>query len=80
MPADTRNKRAALIEYGMPFGLAPAPDGTINSADRRQLVGLYAFVTGEPTDPDLCDALEVYLAAPDLEIVLDDKLISVECP
>lgn len=40
---DTRNRRAGALFPGQPFraGSLPAPDGSLNENDRRQVCGLY---------------------------------------
>ena len=41
MAIDSRNKRSSAINVGSPWrGMLPAPDGTLNQAD-RQHVGLH---------------------------------------
>ena len=38
MAVDTRNKRASLVSFALPFGrVFPAPDGTIATADRKHI-------------------------------------------
>lgn len=42
MAIDTRNKRASVIGYKLPWrGPLPLPDGEIDPGDRRHLVGEY---------------------------------------
>ena len=47
MSVDTRNKRAACINVGLPFGrIAPNPDGSLNPVtDRQQLALSYPLAS-----------------------------------
>lgn len=56
MAIDTRNKRASAISPASPWrGLWPAPDGTVDAADRATSVFLYSgFMDGgAPPDDDV---------------------------
>jgi hypothetical protein len=48
MPVDTQNERRAAV------GVAPVPDGTIDSEDRRQAAEVYPTVTGTPSTGTRC--------------------------
>ena len=49
MAVDTRNKRASSIFVGVPFLIAPNPDGTISVLDRGQAAYCYAGITPQVT-------------------------------
>jgi len=56
MAVDTRDKRFSMLGFGQPHGLPyvlPHPDGTVDAADRPQLLRLYhgsgiSIVGGHP--------------------------------
>lgn len=47
MAIDTRDKRASVIGYGLPFGVLPDVDATIDQGNRQHLVGLYPGILAE---------------------------------
>jgi len=52
MAVDTRNKRASLVSFALPFGrVFPAADGAISTADRKHLGFSYpGIAAGAPSE------------------------------
>ena len=54
MAIDTRNRRFSIARLGRPVGALPHPDGTIDTQDRAQHIGLYHGITlSEPSAFDV---------------------------
>ena len=55
MAVDSRNKRASVLGFGLAALLVmPAPDGTIDQADRQHVAYSYPGITaGTPIAPDV---------------------------
>lgn len=53
---DTRNKRASALGVGLAFALVlPAPDGTVEQADRQQTAYSYAGISADSPIPFVPD-------------------------
>ena len=47
MAIDTRNERASILNYSLPWGVYPNPDGTLDQADRQQIAALYPGILAQ---------------------------------
>ena len=73
MPIDSRNKRFSLLGLAMAsLAVLPAPDATIDQADRQQLAYCYSGI--------LAGALDEVAATPDVIIVASASVTTIIGP
>lgn len=77
MSVDTREKRSSLIGYGLPFRLTlPVADGSIDSGDRRHLLGLYASQLGTVYTESIALVSDAVLAVDQVAVAVVSVLLA----
>lgn len=75
MAVDSASRRFSLLGFGRPgYPMVLVPDGTIDAADRLDLMGLYSGITGEPPVTILSPARSSIPQPPEFTIVFTGPL------
>tara|TARA_R110000803_G_scaffold23906_4_gene58196 strand:+ start:1516 stop:1863 length:348 start_codon:yes stop_codon:yes gene_type:complete len=68
MSVDTKSKRMSALNYGRRGLVLPDNDGTVATADRQQLLGLYSGIATVIVMEEICITFDAVMSSPSIYV------------